>query len=498
MNYKTLSFLLICSLFVVGVFAQELQTPLEKSDFKKLSTYDEIISFLNEAKKLNPEIDFQYIGKSVSGRNIPVVHISSADQTTNPKIKMLIMGQTHGNEPSGKEGLLLLISSFANKKNSELLKNIDLYIVPQLNSDGGEKHARKNANNTDLNRNHLILTQPETQHLHLFFDKILPEVTVDFHEYYPFGDTTAQFRYEKNTDIQFGTNTNINIEPAIIQFSQEKILPFVLNYIQQKNYTSKEYMVGSLIEDKYIRNSTVDINDGRQSFGILNTFSFIFEGLNGRTPLERIERRAKSQFQAAMSIIEFTAQNKAIMLETVQNGRKKLISGTANDSVFIQLDHYKSNKSHTLHMFSLVTRKDTLYTTDEFYTTIKSIFQVQRPVGYLIPVNDELLMGFLKKHQIEFSPYQPNAQFKIMQYKLDSKNKITLEGDQVYNPETSILEVKKISGSYVFVSLNQLKSNLLVIAFEPKSTLNLANYKEYEYLIKSDKKYRILRLEKKN
>jgi murein tripeptide amidase MpaA len=62
---------------------------------------------------------------------------------------------------------------------------MDIAIVPQMNPDGSEQNQRRNGNNADLNRNHLILTEPETMALHRFFDNYLFEVTMDIHEYFP-------------------------------------------------------------------------------------------------------------------------------------------------------------------------------------------------------------------------------------------------------------------------------------------------------------------------
>ena len=52
-----------------------------------------------------------------------------------------------------------------------------------MNPTGSEIDTRFNANGMDLNRNHLILTEPETIALHKLFDKYFFEATMDVHEY---------------------------------------------------------------------------------------------------------------------------------------------------------------------------------------------------------------------------------------------------------------------------------------------------------------------------
>ncbi|MDZ7762884.1 MAG: hypothetical protein U5K00_00445 [Melioribacteraceae bacterium] len=48
---------------------------------------------------------------------------------------------------------------------------------------------------SDLNRNHLILTEPETIGLHKLFNEYHFEVTMDVHEYYPFGKSAEEYGY---------------------------------------------------------------------------------------------------------------------------------------------------------------------------------------------------------------------------------------------------------------------------------------------------------------
>ena len=90
-----------------------------------------------------------------------------------------------------------------------------------MNPDGSELNQRRNGNDTDLNRNHLILKEPETKALHQLFDKYLFEVTMDVHEYYPYDEAWMKYGYRKNSDITVGAITNINVSEKIRNFSNE-------------------------------------------------------------------------------------------------------------------------------------------------------------------------------------------------------------------------------------------------------------------------------------
>ena len=185
---KIIFFVLI--LAAVNMFSQSILTPLQKSDYKKITLHAELSQFIKEADEKSDLIKSEVIAKSVEGKELFAVYFSKdgfgKDES---KIKVLIFAQQHGNEQSGKEGALLLIKELLKTENQYLFDKIDYVLVPQMNPDGSEKNQRRNGNSMDLNRNHLILTEPETIGLHKLFNKYLFEVTMDVHEYAPYGDT---------------------------------------------------------------------------------------------------------------------------------------------------------------------------------------------------------------------------------------------------------------------------------------------------------------------
>ncbi|MCX8057404.1 MAG: DUF2817 domain-containing protein, partial [Ignavibacteria bacterium] len=273
--------LLILSLIFNFAFGQ--LTPLEKSNFIKLTSYDELKNFVEEIDQKFDFVKSEVLTQSKEGRNIYALFFSKNNfAKSKNKLRVLFFAQQHGNEQSGKEGALLLIKELTKPENRYLLDRIDFAIIPQVNPDGSEKNQRRNANGVDLNRNHLILTENETQALHSLFDKYEFDVTLDVHEYFPYSNDWKEFGYYKSAEEQLGLLSNPNVSVEIKNYQKKKVLPWIKKYLEGKNYSFCEYVVGGPPNKERLRHSTVDINDGRQSFGILNTLSFILEGKNGR------------------------------------------------------------------------------------------------------------------------------------------------------------------------------------------------------------------------
>lgn len=485
-------------LFLISYFIIAQQTPLEKSNFAKLTSHEELKLFIQEVDAKSDLINSEVITKSAEGRELFAVYFSKgkfgADKN---KIKVLIFAQQHGNEQSGKEAALLLINQLLKPENQYLFDKIDFCLIPQMNPDGSEKNKRRNGNDVDLNRNHLILTEPETIALHKLFDKYLFEVTMDVHEYWPFGDEWKKLGYRRNFDVTVGAVTNINISDKIKKLSYEKYLPFAFDFITKQGYTAFHYLPGGPVGVDYLRYSTVDINDGRQSFGIQNTLSLIQEGMNGENySTDNLERRSKSQMAGMLALLKFSYENKDRIKQLVTDEREKLISNEADNKVAIQLDHFSDRTELRLKLLSYYSGEDTIVTVNDFRSVVKSLYNIERPKGYLIPKQLIELKDWMDRHNLNYSDTNLSRAKKVEQYFIDSVGTIDFEKDTIKNPFVSVIDVKdKIQlNDYFYLPLNQIKNNMIVIALEPKSMLGLVTYKQFEYLLKAGDKYPVLRV----
>ena len=494
------TFITFLFFFASAAFAQEIQTPLEKSNFTKATSYDELTGFVHLLDQASELLTVETIGKSVQGRNLYAMKFSAGvfgeDKS---KIKVLIFAQQHGNEQSGKEGALLLAKALLKPENQYLFKRIDLVIIPQINPDGSEVNQRRNGNDADLNRNHLILTEPETIALHRLFDQYLFEVTMDVHEYSPYGEEWVKFGYRKNATVTLGVTTNTNVAGSIRKISNGKALPFLKKYISESGFSSFVYCPGGPPEADYIRHSTFDINDGRQSFGIQNTLSFIQEGKNGTdTFIENLKTRAESQMTGMMGLLEYACNNKNKIKKLVASEREGLLSGQSNTEVSIQSEHVANGRTLALPVLSYSTGKDSVIVVKNYRPVVKSLFDVSKPEGYLIPKNVKPLVDWVGRQAIQVIPFKDQDNFKIEQYFIGKVDSIDFEGDIVANPtlETREIRLTLNEEDYLFVPTAQLKGNLVVIALEPKSMLGLATYKDFNYLLKKGENFPVLRVVK--
>jgi hypothetical protein len=493
--------ILLCLAFISHAFAQQITTPLEKNNYQKVTSYEELTNFIKQLDEKSDLLTVETIGKSVQGRNLYALKFSSSEfGKDKSKIKVMFHAQQHGNEQSGKESALLLAQTLLKPENKYLFDKIDFVLIPQVNPDGSEANKRRNGNDMDLNRNHLILTEPETMALHRFFDKYLFEVTMDVHEYSPYGGEWEKYGYRKNSDVTLGVTTNPNISEKIRDLSNMEVFPYWAKYVSINNFSSIVYAPGGPPDKEYIRHSTFDINDGRQSFGIQNTLSFIQEGLNGTDNyVENIKHRSEAQMTGMRGMLEYIDLHKSEIKKLVAYERKKLVSGKSNPNVSIQSEHEGNGQKLTLPLLSYSTKKDTVVIVNDYRPDVKSVYDVQKPAGYLIPKKSKELVEWAVKHALTTTEFKHKKGQKIEQYFFKSIDSIDFEREIILNPfiEMKVFESEIVPSDYLFIPTAQLKGNMIVLALEPKSELGLVTYKQYAHLLKVGEMFPVLRVVKK-
>jgi hypothetical protein len=495
---KTAKTILLFLAFPIFLFSQDMVPLIVNNSFTNVTTYDELTSYVHLLDQTSDLLKVKVIGQSVKGINLYAMMFSSSRFGKDPsKIRVFIFAQQHGNEQSGKEGALLLAQILLKPENRYLFDKIDFMLVPQVNPDGSELNERRNANEADLNRNHLTLSEPETMALHTIFDKYLFEVTMDVHEYSPYIEEWKSYGYLKNSDEMIGTTTNLGVSEKIRDLSKHDYLPFIFKYLSERNFSSFEYSPGGPPEVDYIRHSTFDINDGRQSFGIQNTFSFIQEGKNGEDDfVENLKHRAEGQMTGMRGLLEYAYLNKDKIKSLVATEREKLMSGFENQEVSIQSEHSGNGEKLKIPLLSIYSGNDTIVTVIDYRPVVKSLYDVKKPAGYLIPKQLTELVDWAERQSLDMKSFKNTCDYLFEQYFITGIDSIDFESDIIVNPGLEVKQSKCpfCAADYYFIPTNQLKGNLVVLALEPKSMLGLVTYEKYAHLLKKGEPYPIIRV----
>jgi len=272
---------LLLALGMAGLAAApQAPFPADHRAMRQTVSYDEMLTFLDGVAKPG-FITVTEEARSTQGRKVLLVRLNRSHAKA--RFRVLYYAQQHGDEVAGKDALLTLIRDIAAKP--ELLpEDVDLYLMPMLNPDGAVAHRRFNGAGADLNRDHLLLAQPETRALHRVARRIRPHLAVDSHEFGRDSEDYARRGWEAWPVITMdGCN-----HPLIPDYLKTAALEAVMAAapLQQKaGHAYRRYLVGGPPPDEELRPSTPEVDDGRNGMGTLGALSLIIEaGVRHRSP----------------------------------------------------------------------------------------------------------------------------------------------------------------------------------------------------------------------
>jgi Zinc carboxypeptidase len=496
MRYRLLClFALLIASPILGAEPPQLPhiggAPVERNGFSHLTSYDSLQSFLREISR-SSVTRLETIGTTREGRSVSAVRVAPTEQSHGTeKLRVLLFAQQHGDEPSGKEALTMLLAKCASGENAAALTQIELCVVPQMNPDGGERRQRRTSDSVDLNRSHLLLNSPETSALHELFLSWQPHVTLDIHEYGAYSRSWADAGYSKRGDVQLGTLTNLNSSGILRKYQHDSVLTFVAGRMKDNRYTFHEYIVGS--PGDRIRHSTTEINDGRQSFGILNTLSFIQEGRQGRSLEEGLERRARSQLAAIEALLSYCNGHAQEIRDLVAGERHKL-STSAGSRFALRMEHVHGDGVLRIPVQTVPAGRDTVISATPYHDLVRPVAETTVPSGYVIPAGERSIIELLRRHHVKGETVERERAANVETYWIDSVGTDVLEEDSLPRPfvrrERSVITLQP--GDLV-VSTAQWHGMFLPTLLEPESMWGLTKYSTFSGLLRQ-KRYPISRI----
>ena len=486
-----LPLLLLCS-SSISLAQGRIQAPVAREKFTRLTSYDTLQAYLRVLSGL-PGIRVERIARTAQGRDVCCAFLSRSprfgEDTT--KLRVLLFAQQHGDEPSGKEALTLLLASAANHELDEILSRIDLLVVPQMNPDGAELRQRRISGGLDLNRDHLLLSSPETRGLHDLFAAWWPEVTLDVHEYGPFSRAWSDSGILKAADVQLGMLTNLNSAESLRKFEREVVFPRIHSSMRDSGYLFHEYLVGS--PEDYIRFSTTEPNDGRQSFGILNTLSFIQEGRGGQTLEDRLERRSRSQRAAIEALLSFCSAH-AVEIQALVRGARESLCHMAGMQAVLCMDHFAGGTTLQIPVISTPSGRDTVWLVHPLRDRVSSLWSREIPSAYVIPREFDELREILERHHVTGESVKVPRKENVSVYVIEGVQPDTLEDEWHPKPTLrSVTRTQELKAGDFVVRTDQRHSLFLAILLEPESMWGIVKYPAFNSLMQS-KEYPILRI----
>jgi hypothetical protein len=306
-------------------FPEALRTHAERSGWSELTPHDEVVRFYRELARHSPDVRLREIGRSREGRPILGVTLSRPavaepwEAHASGKPIIFIGAQVHGNEPAGKEGLMLFARELAVGVSQDLLEGGVFVLVPQINPDAaeaGEGGTRTNPAGYNVNRDYARLVNPESRAV---VEEILtpwrPHVTVDAHE------LTGAHAY----DFYALHPSHLSTPTAVREMAAGPATDAVRRAIEAAGHTYFPYHLlpsdPTTIPDEGITGAGYGIRILRSYGGVRGSVSLLYESRRDQDPALRIEERARWQHVAMEGLARWAVENGAEVMAAVAEGR---------------------------------------------------------------------------------------------------------------------------------------------------------------------------------
>jgi len=351
--------------------------PEDHRTLSRTITYAEMETFLQGIDGRGP-IRVTVEGRTAEGR---AVYLAHATRGGNPSFRVLFYAQQHGDEVSGKDALLYLLREIANRP-ERLPAGIDLWILPMMNPDGAERGTRRNAAGADLNRDHILLEQPETQALHRVVRRVRPHLAVDCHEFTRDSEDRRQRGWIAWPDITMDGLNNPLFDPAVVAAAERWVRESEAPEAAA-GHPFLRYSVGGLPPDEEQRHSAPDIDGGLNAVGMYGGLSFIIEAAVRRgpdAPPDDLAKRVDAYLVLLRRFLDETA-HRAEDLAAVEASRRR------PPPRFIPTNYLWVNPGFTITDFpvlELATGRTVRIPTANMMTTMAVKTALPAPLGYAI------------------------------------------------------------------------------------------------------------------
>jgi hypothetical protein len=395
---RPLALLLLPLLAVAVPRAAVAQLPEDRHALGRTVSYAEMQAFLSSVDGKGPIIT-SVEATTTQGRFVSLVH---ATRGGTPSFRILFYAQQHGDEVSGKDALLYMVRDIA-RDPALLPPGVDLWIFPTMNPDGAEAGTRRNGAGADLNRDHMVLEQPETQALHRVVRRVRPHLAVDCHEFTRDSKERTSRGFVAWPDVTMDGVNNPLFDAAVVAAARRWV-DDVAPAVEAAGHPFYRYTVGGLPPDEEQRHSAPDVDSGLNAVGMYGGLSFIVEAAVRRfapDPAADLAGRVDAYLSLLWRLVR-DASHRAEDVAAVETARARPLPP------FLPTNYLWVNPGMTVTDFPVLdigTGRVRRIPTANLMTTMAVKTAVTTPLGYAVePRAAADFRLLLERHGIPFEP----------------------------------------------------------------------------------------------
>jgi dipeptidyl-peptidase 4 len=454
---------------------QALRTEAEIANFETYTSYDNMMTYLQDVQASSTEMRLGTYGATREGRELPYA-VFSRPAVTQPweawalgKPILVLAAGVHGPERTLRESVLVLVRDFATPGTpmNDVLDDLTIVVVPQINPDGfswPERPQRGNLWGLDLNRDYMKLEQPEIQgYVQNILLRWQPHLFIDGHN----GGAPPY-------NIAYQCASHGAPDQRLTALCDDRIFPAIDARLEANGYTSFYYDTGRT-ETRWNTGGT-DPRIGRNYGGFMNSVGILFESPPAR---QSMQDAARSGILAYEAVVEWARENPDLLMQTVRDARVEAVALGAGPEgeIPVHVEYAPRDEPVT---YQFIPRgqggaEAEIITVTSDSLMIRPVPTVtrDRPWAWVVPRDAESAVALLRRHSIAVEELQEDTEVQVQVYTVGD---ITYE--RAYNHAAStrvhvedvITETVTLRrGSYI-VRSGQMQGRVAAHLLEPEST----------------------------
>ena len=363
-----------------------------------------------------------------------------------------------------------------------LLDEFEFVIVPNANPDGRERDSSRNGNDVNINRDFVLLSQPESCALDAAVLRYEPDVVLDAHESAVLKrNSLGREGYLTTFEAQFDIANNPAIPSTLRHYAEQHLLPALIEAVEARGLRAQRYIREITSTRQPITHGGTTLRKFRNKAGIRGALTVLLE-----TPMEpkagiyptfrNIGERREKQWCCLQAFVHVVRARRAWIARVVAE-RERL-----RPRMPLALNaSYVANPRAARIAIELRRRDTFLVEPIEFadHRHVEEHDHLALPEAYLVIAHAAAFANLLSRHQIPFEVL-PAAQ------RCHVERDVLAGGAEAEAAcavmETDAAAIALPAGS-LRVPVTQRSGRMLPLLLEPRSQSSVFRYPSFARLI---------------
>ncbi len=496
-----------CVVTGASIFAQDAKTALltvaETSNFTQTSTSAEVESYVEhyaQAKHIEPfTFGRTNDGKDLVGAIVSRKPFKIGDRDERPRV--LLLGNIHSGECSGKEALLIMLRKLAQNPDHAWLDNMVIVFAPNYNADGNDRMGlnhrpgqigpergmglRENAQHLDLNRDFCKLESPEARALIRLIDQFDPDLFVDCHT-----TNGSKHRYGVTYDVPH----NPSSPKTLRDFMRQKFMPTVTERLEKEGLSTFYY-------GNFNGNKTA-----WETYGHEPRYSTEYVGLRGRLSI-LCEDYSHNPYKARVldteiflnACLNCLQENAKTVRGLIQDTEKDFIERAANNpaSVTLSLDAKEVAFPEKFAIKSYDEQNQPKDFAVSFIGDYEPVKTAILPWAYVIPAEHSRQVDRLRMHGVKIEKANADTAAELQIYSINDIKRSSSpfqRHSMVSADATARTEKKTIAAGSYLIETAQPLGRLVFYMLEPMSNDGLVTWNFFDHDLKTQADFPVCRI----